>query len=70
MAGRRRQKIIGLGALGRRALRGINVRQLRSLLPPITLKLIFRALLGVLLFFCGIVLGAWLIFRYRRHDPA
>jgi hypothetical protein len=37
------------------------------LLPPITPRLIFRAILGVLLFLCGIVLGAWLIFRFRRH---
>ena len=29
--------------------------------------MIFRALFGVLLFFCGIVLGAWLIFRFRRR---
>ena len=47
-----------------------DARELRALLPPITLRLILRALLGVLLFFCGIVLGAWLIFRFRRqvHD--
>lgn len=42
-------------------------RQLRALIPPITPRLIFRALLGVLLFFCGIVFGAWLIIRFRRH---
>jgi hypothetical protein len=41
--------------------------QLRGLLPPITPRLIFRALLGALLFLWGIVLGAWLIFRFRRH---
>jgi hypothetical protein len=47
---------------------GVNdAPQLRALLPPITPRLIFRALLGVLLFLCGIVLGAWLIFRFRRH---
>ena len=46
-----------------------GARGLRALLPPITLRLILRALLGVLLFFCGIVLGAWLIFRFRRHAP-
>jgi len=44
-----------------------DARGLRALLPPITLRLILRALLGVLLFLCGIVLGAWLIFRFRRH---
>ena len=44
-------------------------RQLRALIPPITPRLIFRALLGVLLFFCGIVFGAWLIIRFRHiHD--
>jgi hypothetical protein len=42
-------------------------RRLRALIPPITPRLIFRAILGVLLFFCGIVFGAWLIFRFRRH---
>jgi hypothetical protein len=41
--------------------------QLRGLLPPITPRLIFRALFGALLFLWGIVLGAWLIFRFRRH---
>lgn len=43
-----------------------NSRQLRALIPPMTPKVIFRALLGVLLFFCGIVLGVWFIFRSRR----
>jgi hypothetical protein len=33
----------------------------------ITPRVIFRALLGVFLFFCGIVFGIWLIFRFRRH---
>lgn len=42
-------------------------RQLRALMPPMTPRVIFRALLGVLLFFCGIVYGAWLIIRHRRH---
>jgi hypothetical protein len=47
---------------------GVNdARGWRALLPPITLRLILRALLGVLLFLCGIVLGAWLIFRFRRQ---
>jgi hypothetical protein len=41
--------------------------ELRKLLPPLTPRFILRALLGVLLFFCGIVLGAWLIFRFRRQ---
>jgi hypothetical protein len=51
-------------------MRGKFVPWLRSLLPPVTLRVILRALLGVLLFFCGIALGAWLIFRYRRQLPA
>jgi hypothetical protein len=43
-------------------------RQLRALIPPMTPRVIFRALLGVLLFFCGIVFGIWLIIRFRRRD--
>jgi len=42
-------------------------QRLRALMPPTTPRVIFRALLGVLLFFCGIVFGVWLIIRYRRH---
>jgi hypothetical protein len=42
-------------------------RQLRGLMPPITLGVIFRALCGVLLFFCGIIVGVWIIIRYRRR---
>jgi hypothetical protein len=49
------------------AVGGNDARGLRALLPPLTLRLILRALLGVLLFFCGILLGAWLIFRFRRR---
>jgi len=45
-------------------------RQLRALIPPITPRVVFRALLGVLLFFCGIVFGVWLIIRFRRHIQA
>jgi len=33
-----------------------------------TPRLILRVLLGVLLFFCGIVFGIWLIIRFRRLD--
>lgn len=43
-------------------------RQLRALMPPITPGVFFRALAGVLLFFCGIVWGVWLIIRYRRQS--
>jgi len=40
---------------------------MRALIPPVTPRLILRALLGVLLFFCGILFGVWLIIRLRRH---
>jgi hypothetical protein len=42
-------------------------RQLRALIPPITPRVFFRALGRVLLFFCGIVWGIWLIIRFRRQ---
>lgn len=41
-------------------------RRLPGVIPR-TPTAIFRALLGILLFFCGIVFGAWLIIRFRRH---
>lgn len=44
-----------------------DVRRLRSLLLPLTPGAVFRVFLGVLLFFFGIVFGAWLILRLRRH---
>lgn len=47
--------------------RKVAAKQLRALLPPVTLKLILLAILGVLLFLCGIVYGVWLIIRFRRH---
>ena len=50
------------------ALKSAAAGPLRELMPPITLKLIFLALLGVLVFFCGIVVGFWLIIRFRRHS--
>ncbi len=40
----------------------------RALVPPMTPGLILRVLLGVLLFFAGIVLGVWLMIRFRRLD--
>lgn len=43
-------------------------KQLRALIPPLTPGLILRALLGVVLFFGGIVFGVWLIIRFRRLD--
>ena len=48
---------VGATALGR----------LRAQIPPVTPRLLLRALLGALLFFCGIVSGAWLIIRFRRR---
>lgn len=48
-------------------IRAAAGRQLRALIPPITPGMIFRAVLGVLLFFCGIIFGVWLIIRFRRH---
>ena len=42
-------------------------RQLRAQILPLTPRVIFRALLGVFLFLCGIVFGVWLIIRFRRH---
>lgn len=60
------EKELGIGQL-EGAEQGEPAQQPRSLLPPMTARMIFRALLGVLLFFCGIVFGAWLIFRFRRH---
>lgn len=53
--------------MGGPQLRKIAANQLRALLPPVTPKLILRAILGVLLFLCGIVYGVWLIIRFRRH---
>ena len=66
MAGRgpRRRSILRSWAHGLGAAAG---RQLRALMPPMTPAVLLRALLGVLLFFCGIVFGAWLIIRFRRH---
>ena len=60
------EKDLGIGQLGEAKQRQ-PAQQLRSLIPPITPRLIFRAILGVLLFFCGIVFGVWLIIRFRRH---
>jgi hypothetical protein len=55
------------GWLGR--VTAAAARQLRALIPPLTPGVIFRAILGVLLFFCGVLLAIWLIIRYRRHIP-
>ena len=60
------EKELGIGQL-EGAEQGEPAQQPRSLLPLMTARVIFRALLGVLLFLCGIVLGVWLIFRFRRH---
>lgn len=44
--------------------------KLRALLPPITIGFVLRALLGALLFLCGILYARWLIFRVRRRAQA
>jgi hypothetical protein len=41
------------------------VRRTPGLIPR-TPGTILRALLGVLLFFCGVLFGIWLIVRFRR----
>lgn len=66
MTGRGRYLLWHLKARGR-AIASTALHHIRGLIPPLTLRVIARALLGVLLFFCGIVFGAWLIFRYRRQ---
>lgn len=40
---------------------------LRAMRPPVTPVLILKVLLGIVLFLSGIVLGVWLIIRYRRR---
>jgi hypothetical protein len=59
------EKDLGIGQ-PRETQQGQPAQQLRSLIPPMTPRLIFRALLGALIFFCGIVFGVWLIIRFRR----
>lgn len=39
---------------------------IKAIRPPITPMLILKALLGIVLFFAGIIFGVWLIIRYRR----
>lgn len=51
------------------AVKPAAAEQLRALKPRITLRLVLLALLGVLLFLCGLGYGIWLIFRYRHRDP-
>ena len=60
------EKELGIGQ-PREAQQGQPEQQLRSLTPPTIPRVILRALLGVLIFFCGIVFGAWLIIRFRRR---
>ena len=65
MTGRERHMVSKLDSRGP-AMKAAAEPQSRTLIPPITPKVIFRALFGVLLFFCGIVLGVWLIIRFRH----
>lgn len=48
-------------------MRTTVLSKLRQLLPPITPGLILRAILGAILFLCGILYGMWLIIRFRRR---
>jgi hypothetical protein len=50
------------------AARSSAAKLVRALIPRVTPGLTLRALLGVLLFFGGIVLGVWLIIRFRWLD--
>ena len=56
-----------LGPRGEEAAR-MSARNWRQLLPPITPKLVLRALLGVLLFFVGMGLGLWVILFAKRYE--
>lgn len=56
----------GIGQ-SREAQQGQPAQLLRALKPRMTPRVVFRALLGVLIFFCGIVFGVWLIIRFRRQ---
>lgn len=48
------------------AVKSAAVEGLRALITP---RMILLALLGVLLFLCGLVYGLWLIIRFRHRDP-
>ncbi len=48
---------------------GMAMRRLRALIPPITPTFVLLALLGVLLFGCGLGYGVWLIIRFRHRHP-
>ena len=56
-----------LGPRGEEAA-GVSARNWRQLLPPITPRLVFRALLGVLLFFVGMGLGLCVTLFAKRYE--
>lgn len=68
VAGTRHRLPHGFGRL-KDAVKSAVRQQLGAVMPRITLKLILLALLGVLLFLCGLFYGVWLIIRFRHRDP-
>ncbi len=53
----------------RSSMKSVATMWLRAIRPSVTPMLILKALLGIVVFFAGIVLGIWLIIRYRRVLP-
>lgn len=51
------------------SVRSMVTAGLKVIKLPVTPMLILKALLGILVFFIGIICGIWLIIRYRRRVP-
>lgn len=51
------------------AAKSAALELLHAIRPRVTPMLILKALLGILLFFIGIIMGIWFIIRYRRQLP-